>query len=99
MEARKSGKGITDVVALDQEPVENCEAWWADVEIRLERYRGIPGTSAPWGLCLNIGNQGRDETEARKFWGETLRRLGAVISKLPSDFEFKATATELESLD
>jgi hypothetical protein len=74
----------------------DCEKWWADVEIELERYKGIAGAKAPWGLMVKIGNAGRNEQEARKFWGETLMRLGNAVAKLPRDFRFRATNTEPE---
>jgi hypothetical protein len=75
---------------------QGCEKWWADIEIELERYRGIAGANAPWGLMLRIGNAGRNQEEARKFWGESLKRLGNAVAKLPSDFRFRATTTEPE---
>jgi len=40
----------------------------------------------PWGLMLHITNHGRNEVEARKFWGEKLSRPGKAITGLPRDF-------------
>ena len=75
--------------------VKGCESWWGDVEIALQPFKGILGVAdAPWGLLLRVTNHGRNREEARKFWGETLRRLGKAISQLPSDFRFRETNTE-----
>jgi len=65
--------------------VEGCEQWWAFVEISLTRFRFIAGAANPWGLMLRITNYGRTEEEARALWGETLRRLGDEIVKLPKE--------------
>jgi hypothetical protein len=68
--------------------VEGCERWWSEVEVVLERFRFLPGTSAPWGLMLRISGYGRDEEEARKTWGITLDRLAKAVAKLPPDFRW-----------
>jgi hypothetical protein len=65
--------------------LEGCDKWWASVEIGLQRFRHITGANSPWGLMLRVCNHGRSEDEARKFWGESLRRLGAAVSRLPRD--------------
>jgi len=65
--------------------VEKCERWWADVSFALQRNRALYGAARPWGLMLKIQNYGRTEAEARKFWGETLSRLGNAIKALPAD--------------
>ena len=75
--------------------VKGCENWWGDVEIALQPLKGISGAAgAQWGLLLRITNHGRNEVEARKFWGETLKRLGKAISELPMDFRFREAAIE-----
>ena len=72
--------------------LKGCERWWAEIEVALGRFRGIVGTTEPWGLFLRITNYGRNEEEARKFWGETLKRLRDTISKLPGDFRYRTNA-------
>lgn len=75
--------------------VKGCESWWGDVEIALQPFKGVYGAAgAQWGLLLRITNHGRNEAEARKFWGETLKRLSKAISQLPNDFRFRATTAE-----
>jgi len=37
---------------------------------------------------IHVTNHGRTEDEARKFWGETLLRLGKSVAELPRDFRF-----------
>lgn len=75
--------------------VEGCEKWWGEVEIVLEIFKGIPGTTRqPWGLMIRVTNHGRNEKEARKFWGVTLKRLGDAVSKMPKDFQLRATNIE-----
>jgi hypothetical protein len=77
------------------ESVKGCEQWWGGLEIALQPYKGIYGAAgAPWGLFLRITNHGRNEAEARRFWGETLKRLGKAISQLPKDFRFRTTSPE-----
>lgn len=66
--------------------VDGCEKWWASVELGLQRFRHLAGANLPWGLMLRVSNYGRSEQEGRKFWPETLMRLGNAISGLPRDF-------------
>jgi hypothetical protein len=66
--------------------VEGCERWWTSVSMVLQRFRGVPGTVLPWGLMLHVTAYGRDEAEARRFWGATLGRLGKAVQSLPNDF-------------
>jgi hypothetical protein len=66
--------------------VEGCEKWWSNVSLVLQRHKILAGASMPWGLMLHVTNHGRSEEEARKFWGETLSRLGKSIAALPRDF-------------
>jgi len=68
--------------------VAECEGWWGAVTLELVRYKSVPGTQLPWGLMVHITNHGRTKDEARKYWGETLRRLGATIAELPTDFKW-----------
>lgn len=67
--------------------VEGCEKWWGDVSLVMQRCKFVAGASAPWGLMLRVNNYGRTEDEARKFWGESLTRLGKAIAALPRDFK------------
>ena len=69
-------------------PIEECAKWWSEVNIDLCRFKYIPNTELPWGLELHVINRGRTEDEARKYWGETLRRLGDVVAQLPSNFKW-----------
>jgi hypothetical protein len=66
--------------------VNNCEQWWGEVTFVLERFKYIAGVATPWGMMLHIKNHGRTEEEARKFWGESLKRLGEAASTLPAEF-------------
>ena len=68
------------------ESVKGCHQWWGAVEIGLQRLRVLYGSTAPWGLMIRLCNYGRSEEEARRFWGETLVRMGKAISNLPQDF-------------
>jgi hypothetical protein len=68
--------------------VEGCDRWWATVSLVLQREKILPGAVAPWGLMIHVTNHGRTEDEARKFWGETLLRLGKSVAELPRDFRF-----------
>jgi len=74
------------LAAVLMESLEGCEEWWASVEFALQRLKGFPGAVTPWGLMLRVGNAGRDEAEARKFWRVSLARLDKAISTLPQDF-------------
>ncbi len=65
----------------------SCERWWANVSMVLQRFRTVP-----WGLMLHIVAYGRDEAEARKFWGATIDRLGRVVQALPKDFRCRWAA-------
>jgi hypothetical protein len=73
------------------EAVKGCERWWADVSAVLQRFRGVPGTVAPWGLMLRVSAYGRDEAEASKLWSVTLDRLGKAVKDLPRDFSWRGT--------
>lgn len=66
--------------------VEGCQHWWAAVQFGLQRFRHIPGAQRPWGLMVRICNYGRSEEEARKFWGESIRRINVAAAKLPQTF-------------
>ena len=68
--------------------VKGCEKWWGCVELSLHRFRRVPGAELPWGLMIRVNNHGRTEEEARKFWGETLRRLSDAIATLPRDLQW-----------
>jgi hypothetical protein len=67
--------------------VENCETWWARISFVLQRNRLLAGASMPWGMMLHIQNYGRNEAEARKFWGASLSRLSKAVESLPQDFQ------------
>ncbi len=83
------------LASLLLQAVKGCESWWGAVEIALQPFKGIYGaTGAQWGLLLRVTNGGRNEDEARRFWGETLKRIGKAVSQLPSDFRFRETSTE-----
>jgi hypothetical protein len=69
--------------------VQGCDCWWTSVEALLQRFRFVPQTVAPWGLMLRVNTCGRDEAEARKFWGVTLERLGNAVQALPRDFRWR----------
>jgi hypothetical protein len=81
-----SGENALQLAGHLLEAVKGCEGWWADVSTVLQRYRFVPGTVAPWGLMLRVSAYGRDEAEARKFWGVTLDRLGKAVRALPREF-------------
>lgn len=68
--------------------VEGCERWWSEVESNLQRFRGVVGAVAPWGLFLRVTGYGRNQEEARRLWGVTLGRLGSVVASLPRDFRW-----------
>jgi len=69
--------------------VQGCECWWSEIEIVLERFRGVIGASAPWGLMLRVTGYGRDEDEARKWWGESIGRIAKAVTKLPRDLSWR----------
>jgi hypothetical protein len=71
--------------------VKGCECWWSGIEIELERFRGVVGASAPWGLLLRVSGHGRDEEQARKCWGESMGRITKAVAKLPRDFRWQQT--------
>jgi hypothetical protein len=62
--------------------VEGCEKWWGSVSLVLQCCKFIGGTQVPWGMMFQIQNAGRTEEEARRFWGESLRRLGVAVATL-----------------
>jgi hypothetical protein len=66
---------ILKVISQLASSVENCFVWWADIGFIVQRLRYLAGAEHPWSLMLQIKNYGRTEEEARKFWGESLRRL------------------------
>lgn len=68
--------------------VEGCEKWWGDDSFVLQRLKVLAGAREPWGLMLQIKNLGRSEDEARKFWGESITRLGKVVASLPREFRY-----------
>jgi hypothetical protein len=68
--------------------IERCGQWWNDVTLALQRFRFVPGATAPWGLMLHMTSYGRDEGEARKFSGVTLERLAKRIARLPNDLRW-----------
>jgi hypothetical protein len=63
--------------------MDGCEKWWCCVELGLERLKGLPGVTLPWGLQIKVTNRGRSEQEARKYWGHSLARVGDAVSSLP----------------
>jgi hypothetical protein len=71
--------------------VEGCERWWSTIEIEVERFKAMPGVAAPWGLLVRLNAAGRDQSEARRGWGETLKRVATAVRKLPVDFKWQDT--------
>lgn len=65
---------------------DGCEAWWADISMVIEKFRYISGARSPWGLMFQIKNYARGQVEARRFWSESLRRIGGAINLLPANF-------------
>ncbi len=63
-----------------------CEQWWGDISFALQRFKFVRGATAPWGLSLYVKNYGRDEDECRKYWSESIARIGKAATKLPADF-------------
>jgi hypothetical protein len=86
VERNASPENFLHLAAWLLTPVEGCVAWWGGVEFLLQRLRGLGGIGEPWGLMIRIQNHGRDEDEARRWWGETLARLTDAISRLPRNF-------------
>jgi hypothetical protein len=66
--------------------VEGCERWGGYIDLGLQRLRYFLGSTEAWGLMIRVQNDGRTKQEARKWWGESLRRLGEAIGKLPPTF-------------
>lgn len=76
------------LASLLAQTVKDCDKWWGCVELSLHRFRRVPRAELPWGLIIRVNNHGRTEEEARKYWGETLRRLGITIAFLPRDLQW-----------
>ena len=66
--------------------LEGCKRWWAHVQLGLQPLRYFFGSTKAWNLLIRVTNQGRTEEEARRFWGESIRRMGDAIAKLPANF-------------
>lgn len=66
--------------------VQGCERWWGHIELGLQPLRYFFGVTTPWSMLIRVTNEGRTEEESRKFWGESIRRLGEVIAKLHRAF-------------
>jgi hypothetical protein len=66
--------------------MKGCQSWWAGVEFALERLKFVSGAEKPWGLSLRVQDAGRNETEARKFFGHSLKILSESIASLPRSF-------------
>jgi hypothetical protein len=71
--------------------VGNCDRWWSGVELELEKFKGIAGASAPWGLFVRVNGYGRDQEGARKAWAESLARLTAAIAELPENLKWTSS--------
>jgi hypothetical protein len=69
--------------------VEGCAEWLSGIEIELERFRGLRGAVAPWGLLLRVVGYGLNNEDARKRWGKTVDLLAKAIAQLPRDFRWK----------
>jgi hypothetical protein len=65
--------------------VQDCGRWWASISFVLQPFRALPGTSMPWGLMFHVQNFGRTTDEARRLFGESLKRLSEGIEELPLD--------------
>lgn len=74
------------LVAALMPALDGCEQWWATSSMDLQRFRDLPGCVRPWGLMVRVCNYGRSEEEARRYWGESLSRLGTAVSQLPQNF-------------
>jgi hypothetical protein len=68
--------------------VSNCGRWWSVVEFELEKFKGISGASAPWGLLVRANGYGRSQEDARKAWAESVARMTAAIAELPQNFRW-----------
>lgn len=66
--------------------LEGCEQWWSGVELGVQRLKGLGACPSPWGLMVRVSGHGRDEEEARRTWGESIKRLGACVRRLPLAF-------------
>lgn len=65
--------------------IEGCDRWWSQAEFMVQRLKGLGGAVCPWGLMLRVTGLGRDKEEARKFWGETVKRLTQAVQRLPKE--------------
>lgn len=65
--------------------VAGCQRWWSEVELCLQRFRGIQGAAAPWGTLIRVTGYGRDERQARELWGVSIQRIAGAIATLSSD--------------
>jgi hypothetical protein len=92
-----SGENALELASLLLHAIQGCECWWADVSAVLQRFRYVPHTIAPWGLMLRVSAYGRNEPEARKFWGTTLERLGGAVQALPRDFKWRGQGARCPS--
>jgi hypothetical protein len=68
--------------------VEGSQSWWSTTQIELQRLKCIEGADCAWNLLLRVIGFGRTEEQARKLWGESLRRLTAAVKTLSSDFRW-----------
>jgi hypothetical protein len=79
-------ENLLRLAAVLIQSVDGCEQWWGSVELALQRLRYFQAVPSPWGLMIRTGNHGRSEGEARRYWGETLSRLGDAVRSLPPRF-------------
>lgn len=78
--------------------VKGCAGWGSVIEIELERFKGVVGTLAPWGLLLRVLGYGLNNEDARKRCGKTMAILARAIAELPRDFRWQqATDSEVET--
>ena len=64
------------------EAVARLAAQRAELKDQITLGKGRP----PWGLMVRVVNYGRNQEEARRFWGVSLGRLGKAITALPPGF-------------
>jgi hypothetical protein len=59
--------------------------WWSQAEFMVQRLKGLGGAVCPRGLMIRVTGFGRDKEEARRFWGETVKRLTQAVQRLPRE--------------
>lgn len=78
VELCESAEANLELASTLLDSCKDCQQWWSQIEIGLQRLKYFNGAENPWGLMIRISGYGESPEQARQMWGVTADKLGSA---------------------